>query len=76
MIRVGGLRMPLSYTEDELKAAVAAKLKTSVKDILTCSLFKRSVDARRKDRRGDELNYEVGCLVEEDDGKENGENCA
>ena len=50
MIRVGGLRMPLSYTEDELKAAVAAKLKISPKEVLSCSLFKRSVDARRKDR--------------------------
>ena len=50
MIRVGGLKMPLSYTEQELKAAVAAKLKLSVKDVLSCSLYKRSVDARRKDR--------------------------
>ena len=59
MIRVGGLRMPLSYTEQELKAAVAVRLHIPRTDILSCSLYKRSVDARRKDR----LMFQITAAV-------------
>lgn len=49
MIRVNGIRMPLDYTDATLVTAVAKQLKISQNRILSCSLFKRSVDARRRD---------------------------
>ena len=48
MIEVSNLRLPLSYTEDDLRRAVATRLRLSKKDILTCRLHRRSVDARKK----------------------------
>ncbi len=59
MIRVGGIRMPLSYTEKQLKQAVAARLGVPVSRLLTCELYKRSVDARRKDRIGFQITAVV-----------------
>ncbi len=49
MIRVNGLRMPLDYTDTMLVTAVAKHLKIAPARIQSCSLFKRSVDARRRD---------------------------
>ena len=39
MIRVGGLKLPLSYTEEDLRAAVVKKLGVSPKRVGACSLF-------------------------------------
>lgn len=50
MIRVSGIRLPLSYTEAELQKTVASRLRLSVDQLLSCRLQKRSVDARHKDR--------------------------
>lgn len=49
-IRLSDLSLPLDYTEADLKRAVAAKLRLSSEEILNLSLFRRSVDARKKDR--------------------------
>ncbi len=49
MLRVTGMAMPLSYTEDDLRRRVAGLLGVSPKEIVTCQLAKRSVDARKKD---------------------------
>lgn len=65
MIRVGGLRLPLSYTPADLKKAVAAKLNLSPKRILDCSLYKRSVDARHRDRLCFEITAAVSLAGEE-----------
>ena len=59
MIRVGGIKLPLSYTEQDLRAAVVKKLGVSQKRITACSLFKRSVDARRGT-----VSFEVTAAVE------------
>lgn len=48
MIRVGGITLPLSYTEHDLRRAVAKKLSVRESDITQCTLYKRSVDARHK----------------------------
>ncbi|MBQ9964634.1 MAG: FAD-dependent oxidoreductase, partial [Clostridia bacterium] len=48
MIRVGGISLPLSYTEHDLRRAVAKKLSVRESDITQCTLYKRSVDARHK----------------------------
>lgn len=49
MIKVSGIKLPVSYTDEELRRAVARKLKIAAGDITVCRLYKRSVDARRKD---------------------------
>ena len=59
MIRVGGIKLPLSYTEQDLRTAVVKKLGVSPRRITACSLFKRSVDARRG-----AVNFEVTAAVE------------
>lgn len=50
MIRVSDLALPLDYTPQDLKKAAARALKISPRDIKSCTLFRRSVDARKKDR--------------------------
>ncbi len=50
MIRVSDLPMPLDYTEKSLKEAAAKALNIPTKEIRSISLFRRSVDARKKDR--------------------------
>ncbi|MBR2339104.1 MAG: FAD-binding protein [Clostridia bacterium] len=60
MIRVGGIRLPLSYTEQQLRQAAADKLHIALSRIQTCTLYKRSVDARHKDR----ICFQVTAAVE------------
>ena len=49
MIRVNEIALSLDYDETALKKAAAKKLNISVADIKYISLYKRSVDARKKD---------------------------
>lgn len=50
MLRISDLSMPLSYREEELRAAAAKRLGISTQDILDLTLSRRSVDARKKDQ--------------------------
>ncbi|NLJ32055.1 MAG: hypothetical protein GX424_10725 [Clostridiales bacterium] len=50
MYRVSELRLPLDGTEEDLKRLAAEKLKIPVSEIRSCSLYRKSVDARKKDR--------------------------
>ncbi len=59
MIKVSGIQMPLSYTDEDLRRAVARKLKVATKAITDCRLYKRSVDARRKDT----VRFEITAAV-------------
>ena len=47
MIQLTSVSLPLSYTDGDLRAAAAKKLKISENDLLSCAVAKRSVDARR-----------------------------
>ena len=49
MIRINEVALSLDYDETSLKKAAAKKLNISVGDIKYISLYKRSVDARKKD---------------------------
>ncbi len=49
MLRITGLSMPLTYTEEDLRRRAAALLGVAEKEILSCRLSKRSVDARKKE---------------------------
>ena len=46
MLRISNVKLPLSYTEDDLRRRAANLLGVPV---LACRLFRRSVDARKKD---------------------------
>ena len=48
MLRVTGISLPLSYTEDDLRRCAADRLGVSPKAIHSLTLRKRSVDARKK----------------------------
>ncbi len=50
MIRINGLTLPLSYTEESLRQRAAAELQVPVTAIAGLRLHRRSVDARHKDR--------------------------
>ena len=49
MIRVNNLHIPLSYNDDTLRKKLCRELKIKDSDIKSLSLFRRSVDARKKD---------------------------
>lgn len=48
MLRINNLNMPLGATNDDLKQAVAQKLKCAPADITDLQICKKSVDARNK----------------------------
>lgn len=48
MIRITNIQLPLSYTDKDIKEACAKELRLSTDAIETTSLFRRSIDARRK----------------------------
>lgn len=48
MIEIRSLRLPLSYTERDLRRQAAQRLGLPERAILTCRLHHRSVDARKK----------------------------
>ena len=48
MLRVTGISLPLSYTDDDLRRCAADRLGISPHKILSLTLRKRSVDARKK----------------------------
>ncbi len=59
MLRIIGISMPLSYTENDLYRRAAAILGVSPAQVLTCCLAKRSVDARKKDA----VHFEIAVDV-------------
>lgn len=49
MLRVNNVHLNLNYDDKSIKKAVAKQLKIEEKAIKSCSIFRRSVDARKKD---------------------------
>lgn len=64
MIRVSSLSMPLSYTEEDLRRRVAHVLGVSPEAITTCRLFRRSVDARKKEQIHFQITADVQVAQE------------
>lgn len=48
MIRINDISLPLDYDAETLRKAAAGKLNISTSEIISVSLYKRSVDARKK----------------------------
>lgn len=49
MLRISGLHLPLDFKEIELRRAAAKRLRLSETEVREVGLFKKSVDARKKD---------------------------
>ena len=49
MIRLSNIKLPLRYTDSDIKRACARELRVSEKAIEKASLYRRSIDARHKD---------------------------
>ncbi len=65
MIRVSGLSLPLTYTEEDLRAAVCRALRVREGDIRSLRLAKQSVDARHKERLCFAVSADVTLAAEE-----------
>ena len=48
MIRLSNIKLPLDYTDDDIRRSCAKELRISDKSIKTASLYRRSIDARHK----------------------------
>ena len=49
MIRVNNIHLSLDYDDKSVRKAVARQLRIEEKSIKSCKIFRRSVDARKKD---------------------------
>lgn len=50
MIRINGISLPIEYDDNTIRTITAKTLKISPSQIKSISLYKRSLDARKKDR--------------------------
>src|SRR3954469_2364747 len=48
MLRLNEVKLPLNHTEDQLPAAILARLEITAAELLGFTVFKRSYDARKK----------------------------
>lgn len=49
MIRVNNIRLPLDYTDKTIRNKILKQLGIDINAIKSCSIFRRSIDARKKD---------------------------
>ncbi len=66
MIRVNNIHLDLNYTDKTVKKAVARELRIDEKAIESCSIFRRSVDARKKDNIFFLASIDVSLGINED----------
>ena len=48
MIRLSNIKLPLGYSDDDIRAVCAKELRVPIKAIKQASLYRRSIDARHK----------------------------
>ncbi len=65
MIEISSLRLPLSYTEQDLRRQAAKRLGIPERALLSCRLHRRSVDARKKPQLLFDIT--VGVTVKDED---------
>lgn len=66
MLRLNGISLPLDYDDEQIKKLCAKTLGISVNDIICTSLFKRSVDARKKNNIHFEASIDVKLNIDEE----------
>ena len=59
MIRLNDIKVSVDYTSDEIKKAIAKKLKIKTNDVLSFDIIRRSIDARYSNVR-----FSLGVLVD------------
>lgn len=65
MIRISGIKLPIDYETDNLIKAVARELRINEKSIEKVSLFKRSIDARKKNNICFNISADVYLKINE-----------
>ena len=50
MLRLTEIKLPLNHSENDIKTKILKRLKISINELVRYSVFKRSVDARKKNR--------------------------
>ncbi len=65
MIRLSDIRMPLDYNDNMLKTAAAKMLNVDKNKIQSLSVFRRSIDARKKDNVCFNFSLDVSLSVDE-----------
>ena len=65
MLKINRIRMPVPYNEDMLRAAILKKLGIRPADLLSFSILRESLDARKTGRRGQngEISYQLSVSV-------------
>ena len=48
MLRLNDIQLPLNHSDEDLAAAIVAKLDIDSSELVSYSVFKRSYDARKK----------------------------
>lgn len=66
MIRVNNIHLPLDYTDATVKKKISKQLRIDEKSIKSCNIFRRSVDARKKDNIYFLSSVDVELNVNED----------
>ena len=49
MIRINNIHLPLNYDDNSIRKKISKELRIEEKSIKSCTLFRRSIDARKKD---------------------------
>ena len=64
MLRLNEVKLPLDHSEEELHVAAAERLSVNLEDILSCEVFRRAVDARK--RSAIQLAYTLDVEVKDE----------
>ena len=64
MLRLNEIKLPLDHSDEDLAAAVAARLGLKVSELAGWQVFRRSYDARRK--TAIQLSYQVDVTLDPD----------
>lgn len=66
MIRINNIRLPLDYTNSTIRRKISKHLRIDEKAIKSCNIFRRSVDARKKDNISFLAAIDVDLSINED----------
>lgn len=66
MIRINNIRLSLDYTNSTIKRKISTQLRIDENAIKSCNIFRRSVDARKKDNINFLATVDVELSINED----------
>ena len=74
MIRINNVHLPLDYNDETVKNRTAKELRIDKNSIKSISIFRRSIDARKKDNLYILCTVDVNLSVNEDSVKKKKKN--